>query len=219
MPHLNKSAAKEFAELVRDARKFLEQNMRIQGAKEKASLPPVKTATSAAAPPPPVEETPPPAMPQAPPPKPSAAPAASPPKGSWELQAMTMTAPSDTSALRQKLAPYTSTNDPALDVLLILPEENSLHRLFLENVSRAVTRSFASASVTLYHEGLLQEMRGKLILAPLSLLHKRFPKALPHIPVQEGGMTWIPLENLDIYTHDVTAKRALWMSIQRSFQS
>lgn len=138
-------------------------------------------------------------------------------KGDWELQAMPPA--ENSSPLRKKLSAYTAMQEPPLKVLLVLPEDNNPHRLFLENVSRAVTRTFASASVVLYFDGLLDTIQGKLLLAPLFLFQKRFPKALTHILLQEEGMNWIPLENLDIYAHDVTAKRALWMSIQRSFQS
>lgn len=212
---MTNSTIKEFAELVRDARKFIQQDLRpiISLAREPMRCPAPQVQVQA-----PAVQVP--QLPDEPPPRPvPAKPIVAPalPKGGWELQAMP--APTDSSPLRQKLAAYTATNDPPLSVLLILPEENGMHRLFLENVSRAVTRSFASATVAIYRDGLLQEMQGKLILAPLSLLQKRFPKAQVHIPLQESGMTWIPLENLDIYAHDVTAKRALWMSIQRSFQS
>jgi hypothetical protein len=136
-------------------------------------------------------------------------------KGGWDLHPMP--APADFSYLRQKLAVFTSTQEPPLKVILVLPEENSHHRLFLENVSKAVTRSFASATVVLYEERLFQQ-KG-IVLAPLSLLLKKFPKAQAHIPFCERETIWIPLENLDIYSHDVNCKRALWKSIQHSFQS
>ncbi len=216
---MSNSTIHEFAKLVHDVRHFIQQDMR--PVKEKtppssAHAPTVQVHTLPKNVP--ESETPPPDVL----PKqivPAKATTYIPPilKGDWELHAMPP--PADSSHLHQKLATYTSAQEPPLSVLLILPEDNNPHRLFLENVSRAVTRTFASASVVLYHDGLLGQMQGKLILAPLSLFQKRFPKAQPHIPQQAEGMTWIPLENLDIYAHDVTAKRALWMSIQRSFQS
>ena len=220
---MNTSTLKEFAKLVHDVRQFIQQDT-LPLARQK--IPPLSAPTLAIQTPSLQKEPPAGAKPlpiSLPAPVMAVKPTTYNPviKGDWELHAMP---PAEhPSHLRQKLAAYLAMQEPPLKVLLILPEDNNPHRLFLENVSRAVTRTFASASIVLYHDGLLSQLQGqmhdKLILAPLSLFQKRFPKAQPHIPLQEEGMNWIPLENLDIYAHDVTAKRALWMSIQRSFQS
>ena len=221
---MNTSTTQEFAKLVRDVRQFIQQDMPPTAKHKKlpssAHMPTLQTLslqTSTLQKDPPKTEKPLDSL------STQVVPVKSttyiPPviKGDWELHAMSPTL--DSSPLRQKLAIYTPMQEPPLRVILVLPEDNNPHRLFLENVSRAVTRTFASACVVLYHDGLIEQMQDKLLLAPLFLFQKKFPKAQTHIPLQEGGLTWIPLENLDIYAHDVTAKRALWMSIQRSFQS
>ena len=216
---MNTSIRKEFAKLVFDVRQFIQKDMR--PVSQQNTMNP--SAPTSLVHPPPLQKEPletakllPPVLP---PPIIPTKPTTYTPviKGNWELQAMPSV--EDPAHLRQKLAVYTTIQAPPLRVLLILPEDNNPHRLFLENVSRAVTRTFGSAKVALYQDGILDQIQGKLVLAPLSLFQKKFPKAQIHIPLQDVDMTWIPLENLDIYAHDVTAKRALWMSIQRSFQS
>ncbi len=139
------------------------------------------------------------------------------PNPKWELHPMEQaTLP---VGLQGRIASSTQVSDPPLDLCLVLPEENSHHRLFLENVARAVTRSFASSVVVLYQETLFKKPISRFLLLPADLLQKKFPKARPHHPIVDGGVTWIPLEPLDLYALDINAKRALWMAIQRLFQS
>ena len=135
-------------------------------------------------------------------------------RGDWELQPMIQR--EDSLTMRKKLSNYTETCDPPIAVILILPEENTVHRLFLENVCRAITRTFASASVELYFEGIFQKRECSLFLAPLTLLKKKSLQA--HTLFKEQEQKVIPLENLDVYAHDVNSKRALWTAIQQSFQ-
>ena len=135
----------------------------------------------------------------------------------WELQPMGQ--PEEDVSFRNKLASYTQVFEPLISALLVLPEENLGHRLFLENVSRAITRTFAPASVVLYHEALFRDYPCKLFLAPLSLLKKKFPHAIPHQLFKIEGCSLIPLGDLDLYGGDAHYKRALWNTIQLSFQS
>ena len=138
-------------------------------------------------------------------------------KSAWELQPLAQA--EDCAVFRKQIAHYVQTCDPLISVLLLLPEENPLHRLFLENVCRAITRTFTPASVVLFNGALLIDEQYKLVLAPCSLLKKKFPDVQPHQSFKTERYSVIPLENLDLYTHDVNSKRALWSTIQRSFQS
>jgi hypothetical protein len=138
-------------------------------------------------------------------------------QGTWDLQPMF--AVEQPSTFYKKLVPHIPICMPSLQVLLVLPEENAAHRLLLENLSRAITRLFAPARVTLFHKTLFKQHQAKWLLAPLSILKSHFPNFLPHQPHKTEHVTWIPLESLDLYLIDVHAKRALWKAIQLSFQS
>jgi hypothetical protein len=138
-------------------------------------------------------------------------------KDMWELQPMAQV--EESPFLRKKLSSFVQICDPIVSTLLILPEENPTHRLFLENVSRAITRAFSPASVVLYNEAVLHNCQGKILLVPAPLLKKKYPHAQPHHPFKTENFSMIPLENLDLYAHDVNCKLALWNTIQRLFQS
>jgi hypothetical protein len=135
----------------------------------------------------------------------------------WELHPMGHV--EERPSLRQKLSSYVPTCEPQIGAFLILPEENPSHRLFLESLSRAITRSFIPASVVVYDPTLFQKAEGKLIVVPLSLLKKKHPHALPHTLIEEGAFKLLAIENLDLYGHDPTCKRALWRAIQSLFRS
>jgi len=138
-------------------------------------------------------------------------------KGHWELQPMP---PIETpSSFYKKLSPFLSVIETSLPILLVLPEENTAHRLFLENVARAITRSFAAASVVLYNEEFFRSFHGKLALIPTELLKNKYPGCQPHKIVKTESFTALPLEFLDKYAEDVHCKRALWTAIQSLFQS
>lgn len=138
-------------------------------------------------------------------------------KGEWELHPMAQAV--ENLDWPKKLATYTQTCVPEIVALLLLPEENGAHRLFLENISRALTRTYGPSSVLKYEEKMWKKINCKYILAPCTLLKKKFPKAEPHSSFKEGDQVLIPMENLDLYGHDVQAKRVLWTTIQHLFQS
>ena len=123
------------------------------------------------------------------------------------------------ATFRNKISPFATTCELHISVFLVLPEENGAHRLFLENVCRAITKAFAPASVVLYQEKLFHACQDKIFLAPLPLLQKKFPHLLPHQIFKAETFTVIPLESLDRYAHDVHCKRMLWNTIQHLFQS
>ena len=138
-------------------------------------------------------------------------------KSAWELQPMQ--ALESAATFYKKLAPFVSICETQPMVFLILPEENPTHRLFLENVSRAITRTFCPASVVNYSEIHFQSAQGKLFLIPAELLRKKWPGCKPHQSFKTDSFTALPLENLDKYAEDVQCKRTLWNAIQSLFQS
>lgn len=138
-------------------------------------------------------------------------------QGQWELHPMGQ--PEPDTHFRQKLSRYISVCDPTILIFLILEEEDALYRLFLENVSRAITKTFGPASVLLYHDALFQDPQKKLFLIPYSLIKKRFPQASIHHPFKVEHHTVLPLDTLDSYGSDPNQKRALWNAIQLLFQS
>jgi hypothetical protein len=140
-----------------------------------------------------------------------------PKESKWELQAMQQAQERD--SLRKKLSLFVRTVEPLLTIFLVLPEESAAHRLFLENVARAITRTFAPASVILYHELLFQNCKDRVFLIPISLLKKKFPHAQVHQLLKTDEFKAIALDELDRYAHDVECKRALWIAIQHLFQS
>jgi hypothetical protein len=162
----------------------------------------------------------------------------------WELHPMSQA--EEKWEYYNKVSPFIRLTQPSINVILVLPEEQPTHRLFLENVSRVITKTFAPARVVLYQEEILKksfnisfglssldskviaeqslkdenkpknQVAHKIFLLPLSLIHKEVE---PHVPFLEQGNTWIALDNLDMYLHDANRKRSLWKTIQQLFQS
>lgn len=128
------------------------------------------------------------------------------PKQSWSLNSMAPPAQVE-SRFDQYLTPTSVT----IPILLVLPEENPQQRLFLENVSRAITQHFAPSKVV----SAIQE--AQVVLAPCSLLNKN--DLIPHTPYTEGKTTYIPLNNLDRYQEDRNLKQSLWTTLKRHFQN
>jgi hypothetical protein len=136
----------------------------------------------------------------------------------WELHPMAPVEGSGT--FHHKLSPYVKICEPLISTLLLLPEENGAHRLFLENVARVITRTFSAATVLLYQEKLFYTGQNKILLAPITLLKRVFPEVEePHKIFKAETFTLIPLEPLDHYAHDMNCKRILWNTIQHLFQS
>jgi hypothetical protein len=200
---MRSSLSHEFCKLVRDARLFVQNQMHPNNRKgtfSPAPQPnPIAVATTL-----PIEE----------PKKQIAVP---PKKGNWELYPMpTVDTP---STFYKKLSHFVTVTEVQLPILLVLPEEHAGHRLFLENVARTITRTFAAASVATFHERLLQSSQNKILLIPVDLLAKKYPGCEPHKRFQTASFTALPLEILDKYQEDVHCKRALWTAIQNLFQS
>ncbi|MCC5831921.1 MAG: hypothetical protein JJU12_02635 [Chlamydiales bacterium] len=86
---------------------------------------------------------------------------------------------------------------------------------FLENVARALTKLIAPTS--LYSgklDHLLTNHHVLLVLAPLSLLEKRFPQVELHQLLKLDGPTLLPIAD----HYDPKLKRALW-NILKSFRN
>lgn len=169
-------------------------------------------------PPPPIEpviavKNPP---PPSPPPKKSEE--ATPLETKWAL--IPLPPVDETKTLYHRFAsffPKESLTEPACVAYLLLPEEKPACRLFLENVSKAVTRSLAPACVALAHEKKWDAWfadKGKLIAAPLSLVKKKIPLAQTHCFYPIGASTLLALEELESYLHDLNLKRTLWNTLK-----
>jgi len=141
-----------------------------------------------------------------------------PPKiSTWELHAMDQV--EENLTLRHKLEPFCKTHAPHLPVRIYLTEEHPSHRLFLENVARAITTTYSPAIVCCTQNLSSPPPSVKLIIAPISLLNKSFVQVHSHQIFTKNGVQFIPLDNLDLYSEDVNSKRALWAAIQHSFRS
>lgn len=106
-----------------------------------------------------------------------------------------------------------------IPVRLFLSEESPEHRLFLENVARAITSHFSPASVALFQEERFRDPHVKYVLAPVSLLKKEFPQVESHQLFKANGILFLPLEELENYNVDLNLKRALWKTLQNMFRS
>lgn len=87
--------------------------------------------------------------------------------------------------------------------------------IFLENVARALTKWIAPAA--LYSgklDPLLTNHSVQLVLAPLSLLKKRFPQVELHQLLKIDGPALLPLAD----HYDLQLKRTLWNTL-KSFQN
>lgn len=87
--------------------------------------------------------------------------------------------------------------------------------LFLESIARAITKEIAPASLFSGRlDTLLTNRNVQLILAPLSLLKKRFPQIELHQFFKVEGPTLLALAD----QYDLELKRDLWNSL-KSFQN
>lgn len=199
---MNNRFQQQFLKLVQDTRKFIEQQSPLMTTRPPHA--PVEAPSVQI----PVDTV---ALPV------KKAPRATQNKSAWELQPMSLAL--GNTPLLNKLSALVQTCEPVIPIFLVLPEENAPHRLFLENVSRAITRTFAPASVILYEEKILSTHSGRIFLAPVTLLQSKFPQAQPHQIIKTGIDTLLPLEPLDLYAEETNCKRALWNAIQLLFRS
>jgi len=193
------SSRQEFALLLKDTLRFFEQMQPKRPAK-------IKTLPKAT--PPPLPKQQPIEKKSTPPPKLEA---------KWKREPLPL--PTESHQLRarfENVLPNRQSIEPLIPIKLLLVEEKPEHRLFLESVAKAITRSIAPASVVMREE---PSSSLKLLIAPLSYLKKRFPKMQSHEFYQENGLTFFPLEDLDLYLTDNNLKRLLWNSLntQRLF--
>ncbi len=138
----------------------------------------------------------------------------------WHLQPLPpLPVNSDLVAWKSKLSPFVTVSEPTIAALLIVTDEHPQQRLFLENVARAITRTFGPAQVISPQDPILQKKERRVILAPAPLLRKKFPEAQIDVLIKEENRFWIPMGDLDHYDHNIASKRALWTLIQLSFQS
>lgn len=101
----------------------------------------------------------------------------------------------------------------SIPIRLVVAEQSQI--FFLESVARAVTKLIAPA--VLYSgkiDPLLTNSSILLILAPLSLLKKRFPQVELHQLLKFDGPALLPLAD----HYDLELKRALWNTL-KSFQN
>jgi hypothetical protein len=101
----------------------------------------------------------------------------------------------------------------SIPIRLVVAEQSQI--FFLESVARALTKLIAPAM--LYSgkiDPLLTNSSILLILAPLSLLKKRFPQVELHKLLKFDGPALLPLAD----HYDLELKRALW-NILKSFQN
>lgn len=106
---------------------------------------------------------------------------------------------------------------PQIPVIILLAEEEESHRLFVENVARAVTRHFAPTRVLLASDEL--DSGVKLVLAPIFILRKRLGEIHSHEFYKKDGLTFLPLEDFERYLNDRDLKLSLWNKLKSYFQS
>lgn len=135
----------------------------------------------------------------------------------WELCPMPQCEQED--HFKYKLAKHIPIIEPYVAAYLVLPDEQAANRFFLENLSRAITRTLGPARVVTYYEGIFAQAKNTRFLVPASILKQKFPQAQPHQQIQLEHFQIIFLDNLDTYGNDLLAKRTLWNTIQLSFQS
>lgn len=117
----------------------------------------------------------------------------------------------------ESLFPKEALTTPTCSAYLLLVEENPACRLFLENVAKAMTRSFAPTCVALANEKKWESWfiePGTLIVMPLSLVKKKIPQAHIHCFYPIGSSTLLPLEEVECYIQDINLKRILWNTLK-----
>ncbi len=96
-----------------------------------------------------------------------------------------------------------------IPIRLLLVDENQT--LFLESVARALTQHIAPAALFSGKiDALLTNQSVQLVLAPLSLLQKRFPQVDLHQLHKLDGPTLLPLAG----HYDIDLKRTLWNTLK-----
>lgn len=96
-----------------------------------------------------------------------------------------------------------------IPIRLFVAESSQI--LFLENVSRAITRFIAPSMLFAGKlDVLLTNQNVHLILAPLSVLKKRFPQVELHCFLKIGGTALLPLAD----QYDLELKRNLWKCLK-----
>jgi hypothetical protein len=212
----------EYRRLVEQTRRFLQMQMRGQlySLPEKPKLPSPPVAMSPAHTTPPILAAEP-----LPAPLPREQPTPLVPSAihtdAWSLQPMEEGI--EDREFYTKLSAFLPLSMPPLSTLLILPEEIPAHRLFLETLSRVITQVYGSARVVSYYPQLFttyaKSREVVRVITTAHFLRKKYPKAAPHQPLLVGQLYFIPTENIELYTREKEAKRALWKAIQLSFQS
>lgn len=108
-------------------------------------------------------------------------------------------------------------SSPQIPIVILLAEEEESHRLFVENVARAVTRHFAPTRVLLASDEL--DPGAKLVLAPIFILRKRLGEIHSHEFYKKDGLTFLPLEDFERYLNDRDLKLSLWNKLKSYFQN
>lgn len=137
------------------------------------------------------------------------------PKEKWALNPMPLPDSSDSlyHSFKGCFKGETLT-EPHVPIVLLLPEDRADHRLFFENVARALTSTKAPAKVRVAKTLPLKELSIQLILAPYSLMQKEYPGLTTHHFYPTKGLTLLPLEEIESYLKDINLKRTLWNTLK-----
>ncbi|MFZ0565818.1 MAG: hypothetical protein WAM28_06505 [Chlamydiales bacterium] len=104
---------------------------------------------------------------------------------------------------------------PHVPVILLLPTDHPAHRLFLENVARAITYTKSPARVMIAETLPLKEPSVKLILAPYTLMQKHYADLEIHCFYPVDGVTLLPLAKIESYLEDINLKHTLWNTLKK----
>ncbi len=86
---------------------------------------------------------------------------------------------------------------------------------FLENVAQAISEHIGPTKLVaapLQH--LLEDPKIRLLIAPFSLLNKKFPEVQSHQYLLMGAQFLLPMEPIDSYLTDLDLKRELWNQLK-----
>lgn len=157
------------------------------------------------------------------PPKPSPQPKPTPPpfykpeisKIKWELNPMPLPEAADSLCdFFRSSFKGTKLTGPLIPIVLLLPEDRPAHRLFFENVARAITYKVAAARVIIAKAIPFKDPSIKLIIAPYSLMQKSYPDLQTHHFYPTKGLTLLPIEEVESYLEDLNLKRTLWNTLK-----
>ena len=109
--------------------------------------------------------------------------------------------------LIQEAAPESGLSQPTVPIYLVLFEDLPAHRFFLENVAKAITKNFATASVIVI-KSLTELPPCKLIIAHSSQ-HKEH-----ELISTKGNTPLLTLAPFEKYLNDQNLKRTLWNRLQ-----